>query len=184
MGLLKTHILGSIAQHRSINEVVLDFSTHEFNLSRQRQLNLLLKETMPFHLVILRLLLSTISITTVLYSARAFQFPQELFNFTSSYVTIENPSISPVSSVSSAYSISPSQSHAPTLPPRTTSSPFPFPLAPALFVIGDSSVDSGTNNYLFTFARADRLPYGRDFDTHRPTGRFCNGRIPVDYLGK
>lgn len=56
-------------------------------------------------------------------------------------------------------------------------------LAPALFVIGDSSVDSGNNNYLGTFARADRPPYGRDFDTHRPTGRFCNGRIPVDYLG-
>jgi hypothetical protein len=57
------------------------------------------------------------------------------------------------------------------------------PLAPALFVIGDSSVDSGTNNFLGTFARADRLPYGRDFDTHQPTGRFSNGRIPVDYLG-
>ncbi|KAK4490802.1 hypothetical protein RD792_001516 [Penstemon davidsonii] len=56
------------------------------------------------------------------------------------------------------------------------------PLAPALFVIGDSSVDCGTNNFLGTFARADRLPYGRDFDTHQPTGRFCNGRIPVDYL--
>lgn len=54
---------------------------------------------------------------------------------------------------------------------------------PALFVIGDSSVDSGTNNFLGTLARADRLPYGRDFDTHRPTGRFSNGRIPVDYLG-
>ncbi|WOH11661.1 hypothetical protein DCAR_0831151 [Daucus carota subsp. sativus] len=53
---------------------------------------------------------------------------------------------------------------------------------PALFVIGDSSVDSGTNNFLGTLARADRLPYGRDFDTHRPTGRFSNGRIPVDYL--
>ncbi|CAI9094331.1 OLC1v1030054C1 [Oldenlandia corymbosa var. corymbosa] len=53
---------------------------------------------------------------------------------------------------------------------------------PALFVIGDSSVDCGTNNFLGTFARADRLPYGRDFDTHQPTGRFCNGRIPVDYL--
>ncbi|EXB97804.1 GDSL esterase/lipase [Morus notabilis] len=56
------------------------------------------------------------------------------------------------------------------------------PLAPALFVIGDSSVDCGTNNFLPTLARADRLPYGRDFDTHRPTGRFSNGRIPVDYL--
>ncbi|PNX61877.1 GDSL esterase/lipase, partial [Trifolium pratense] len=56
------------------------------------------------------------------------------------------------------------------------------PLAPALFVIGDSSVDSGTNNFLGTFARADRLPYGRDFDTHQPTGRFSNGRIPVDFL--
>ncbi|KAL3635760.1 hypothetical protein CASFOL_020307 [Castilleja foliolosa] len=56
------------------------------------------------------------------------------------------------------------------------------PRAPALFVIGDSSVDCGTNNFLGTFARADRQPYGRDFDTHRPTGRFCNGRIPVDYI--
>ncbi|KAJ7952159.1 GDSL esterase/lipase [Quillaja saponaria] len=57
-----------------------------------------------------------------------------------------------------------------------------LPLTPAFFVIGDSSVDCGTNNFLGTFARADHLPYGRDFDTHRPTGRFCNGRIPVDYL--
>ncbi|XP_030530393.2 GDSL esterase/lipase 7 [Rhodamnia argentea] len=61
-------------------------------------------------------------------------------------------------------------------------SPTPGPLAPALFVFGDSSVDCGTNNFLGTLARADRLPYGRDFDTHEPTGRFCNGRIPVDYL--
>lgn len=58
------------------------------------------------------------------------------------------------------------------------------PLAPAFFVIGDSSVDSGTNNFLGTFARADHPPYGRDFDTHQPTGRFSNGRIPVDFLGK
>ncbi|KAK1371597.1 hypothetical protein POM88_037689 [Heracleum sosnowskyi] len=40
----------------------------------------------------------------------------------------------------------------------------------------------GTNNFLGTLARADRLPYGRDFDTHRPTGRFSNGKIPVDFL--
>ncbi|XP_076950635.1 GDSL esterase/lipase At5g08460-like [Bidens hawaiensis] len=62
------------------------------------------------------------------------------------------------------------------------SPPLPPPPVPALFVIGDSSVDCGTNNFLGTLARADHLPYGRDFDTHRPTGRFSNGRIPVDYL--
>ncbi|XP_078442911.1 SGNH hydrolase-type esterase superfamily protein [Wolffia australiana] len=56
------------------------------------------------------------------------------------------------------------------------------PLAPALFVLGDSTVDCGTNNFLATLARADRLPYGRDFDTHNPTGRFSNGRVIVDYL--
>lgn len=65
---------------------------------------------------------------------------------------------------------------APTLPPLS-------PSVPAFFIIGDSSVDCGNNNFLGTLARADRLPYGRDFDTHQPTGRFCNGRIPVDYLG-
>ncbi|CAH9089632.1 unnamed protein product [Cuscuta epithymum] len=66
-------------------------------------------------------------------------------------------------------------------PAPSPSFPSP-PLVPALFVIGDSSVDCGTNNFLGTFARADRPPYGRDFDTHQPTGRFSNGRIPVDYL--
>ncbi|KAG0446872.1 hypothetical protein HPP92_028639 [Vanilla planifolia] len=59
----------------------------------------------------------------------------------------------------------------------------PSSLAPAFFVLGDSTVDSGTNNFLGTLARADRFPYGRDFDTHRPTGRFSNGRIIVDSLG-
>ncbi|KAJ4950283.1 hypothetical protein NE237_027115 [Protea cynaroides] len=68
----------------------------------------------------------------------------------------------------------------PSRSPNTTTSN--TSMVPALFVIGDSSVDCGTNNYLGTFARADRSPYGRDFDTHKPTGRFCNGRIPVDFL--
>ncbi|KAJ8451124.1 hypothetical protein Cgig2_026933 [Carnegiea gigantea] len=66
--------------------------------------------------------------------------------------------------------------------PFSVLSPSSSPLAPALFVIGDSSVDCGNNNFLGTFARADRPPYGRDFDTHRPSGRFSNGRVPVDYL--
>ncbi|GAY56668.1 hypothetical protein CUMW_173650 [Citrus unshiu] len=45
----------------------------------------------------------------------------------------------------------------------------------AFFVFGDSLVDSGNNNYLATTARADAPPYGIDFPTHRPTGRFSNG---------
>ncbi|XP_062018090.1 GDSL esterase/lipase At5g08460-like [Rosa rugosa] len=62
-----------------------------------------------------------------------------------------------------------------SIPPKT-------PLVPGLFVIGDSSVDSGTNNFLGTLTRADCLPYGRYFDTHEPTGWFYNGRIPIDYI--
>ncbi|GJR12330.1 GDSL esterase/lipase LTL1-like protein [Tanacetum coccineum] len=47
--------------------------------------------------------------------------------------------------------------------------------ARAFFVFGDSLVDSGNNNYLATSARADAPPYGIDYPTHRPTGRFSNG---------
>nr|XP_016510077.1 PREDICTED: GDSL esterase/lipase At5g08460-like [Nicotiana tabacum] len=93
----------------------------------------------------------------------ALIYPQDL---------ITHDSVFDFSPFSPSFSISP----APIFPPTIE------PLVPALFVIGDSSVDCGTNNFLGTFARADRLPYGRDFDTHQPTGRFCNGRIPVDYL--
>lgn len=45
----------------------------------------------------------------------------------------------------------------------------------AFFVFGDSLVDNGNNNYLITTARADAPPYGIDFPTHMPTGRFSNG---------
>lgn len=45
----------------------------------------------------------------------------------------------------------------------------------AFFVFGDSLVDNGNNNYLATSARADSPPYGIDYPTHRPTGRFSNG---------
>lgn len=47
--------------------------------------------------------------------------------------------------------------------------------ARAFFVFGDSLVDNGNNNYLLTSARADSPPYGVDYPTHRPTGRFSNG---------
>lgn len=47
--------------------------------------------------------------------------------------------------------------------------------AKTFFVFGDSLVDNGNNNYLFTTARADAPPYGIDYPSHRPTGRFSNG---------
>ncbi|XP_021898290.1 GDSL esterase/lipase LTL1-like [Carica papaya] len=47
--------------------------------------------------------------------------------------------------------------------------------ARAFFVFGDSLVDNGNNDYLATTARADNYPYGIDYPTRRPTGRFSNG---------
>jgi hypothetical protein len=54
--------------------------------------------------------------------------------------------------------------------------------ARAFFVFGDSLVDNGNNNYLATTARADSPPYGVDFPTHRPTGRFSNGLNIPDFI--
>ncbi|PWZ22968.1 GDSL esterase/lipase EXL3 [Zea mays] len=56
------------------------------------------------------------------------------------------------------------------------------PLAPALIVFGDSIVDPGNNNDIRTIIKADFPPYGTDFQNHRATGRFCNGRIPTDFI--
>ncbi|XP_010524958.1 PREDICTED: GDSL esterase/lipase At5g18430 [Tarenaya hassleriana] len=56
--------------------------------------------------------------------------------------------------------------------------------ARAFFVFGDSLVDSGNNNYLVTTARADSPPYGIDFPTRRPTGRFSNGLNLPDLISQ
>ncbi|XP_015623171.1 GDSL esterase/lipase 7 isoform X2 [Oryza sativa Japonica Group] len=93
----------------------------------------------------------------------------------------------PLSAPPRCCSAAPASSPPPSPPPSpaaAAAAPRRTPLVPALFVIGDSTADVGTNNYLGTLARADREPYGRDFDTRRPTGRFSNGRIPVDYIEK
>lgn len=57
------------------------------------------------------------------------------------------------------------------------------PLVPALCIFGDSVVDVGNNNNLSTLIKANFPPYGRDFVTHRPTGRFCNGKLATDFTG-
>ncbi|KAJ8769107.1 hypothetical protein K2173_000882 [Erythroxylum novogranatense] len=57
------------------------------------------------------------------------------------------------------------------------------PQFPAMFVFGDSLVDHGNNNLLIgSFAKANYLPYGIDF-SGGPTGRFCNGKTIIDFLG-
>ena len=71
---------------------------------------------------------------------------------------------------------------------------FPFPLAsvlsfnsseyiPAIYVFGDSLLDSGNNNHIRTKSKANFPPYGIDFDD-KPTGRFTNGKTVVDYIGE
>lgn len=109
------------------------------------------------------LIVAILFLVTIFSNSKALLFPKELYNVSSNQISInvDKPSSSLPSLI-----------------------PWPSPLVPALFIIGDSTVDCGNNNFLGTLARADRPPYGRDFDTHNPTGRFCNGRIPVDYLGK
>ncbi|KAJ7976026.1 GDSL esterase/lipase [Quillaja saponaria] len=58
------------------------------------------------------------------------------------------------------------------------------PIVPALIIFGDSVVDVGNNNNLFTLVKANFPPYGRDFVTHRPTGRFCNGKLATDFTAE
>ncbi|KAK1277862.1 GDSL esterase/lipase [Acorus gramineus] len=54
-------------------------------------------------------------------------------------------------------------------------------LVPATIIFGDSVVDVGNNNNLYTLMKANFPPYGRDFVNHLPTGRFCNGKLATDF---
>ncbi len=53
---------------------------------------------------------------------------------------------------------------------------------PGYFVLGDSTLDVGENNYLPNAYHANFPPYGETF-FHRPTGRFSNGRNMGDFIG-
>ncbi|GAB2235819.1 hypothetical protein Droror1_Dr00026260 [Drosera rotundifolia] len=58
------------------------------------------------------------------------------------------------------------------------------PLVPMLCIFGDSVVDVGNNNGLYTLIKANFPPYGRDFVTHKPTGRFSNGKLATDFTAE
>ena len=55
---------------------------------------------------------------------------------------------------------------------------------PATFIFGDSLVDVGNNDYIFTLASANHKPYGIDTPDQVATGRFCNGKIIPDLVSK
>ncbi|XP_019451700.1 PREDICTED: GDSL esterase/lipase At1g71691-like [Lupinus angustifolius] len=50
-----------------------------------------------------------------------------------------------------------------------------------MYVFGDSSVDSGNNNNRNTMAKANKYPYGIDFN-NKSTGRFTNGKTFADLI--
>lgn len=54
----------------------------------------------------------------------------------------------------------------------------------AVLVFGDSTVDSGNNNFVKTIFKGNFAPYGKDFPNQQPTGRFSNGRLSTDFIGK
>ncbi|PWA44048.1 Lipase, GDSL [Artemisia annua] len=61
-----------------------------------------------------------------------------------------------------------------TLPPNVT--------VPAVIAFGDSIVDQGANNHLKTLIKANFLPYGKEFQGGKPTGRFSNNKTPADMI--
>ncbi|KAH7556952.1 hypothetical protein JRO89_XS11G0016500 [Xanthoceras sorbifolium] len=55
---------------------------------------------------------------------------------------------------------------------------------PALYVFGDSTVDSGNNNFLSSTSKANYSPFGIDFVDGKATGRFSNGRTKADFIAQ
>ncbi|KAL6003045.1 hypothetical protein ACLOJK_023268 [Asimina triloba] len=57
------------------------------------------------------------------------------------------------------------------------------PKIPAILIFGDSTVDTGNNDYITTtVVKANFPPYGVSFPNHLPTGRFSDGRLVPDFL--
>ncbi|GER27956.1 GDSL esterase/lipase [Striga asiatica] len=59
-----------------------------------------------------------------------------------------------------------------------------MPKVTAMYVFGDSLIDNGNNiPFVNSVAKAKYWPYGIDYEKG-PNGRFCNGKILVDYIGE
>ncbi|KAJ4826611.1 hypothetical protein Tsubulata_038513 [Turnera subulata] len=55
------------------------------------------------------------------------------------------------------------------------------PKFPTILAFGDSTLDTGNNNYVKTLVKADSYPYGLEFPNHFPTGRFSDGKLVTDF---
>ncbi|XVF11627.1 hypothetical protein REPUB_Repub08aG0043500 [Reevesia pubescens] len=56
------------------------------------------------------------------------------------------------------------------------------PKFPAILFFGDSTVDTGNNNYIKTLFKAMMPPYGENYPGHIPTGRFSDGKVVSDFV--
>ncbi|KAG7642563.1 GDSL lipase/esterase [Arabidopsis suecica] len=57
------------------------------------------------------------------------------------------------------------------------------PLFPAILIFGDSTADTGNNNYYSQAVfKANHLPYGVDLPGHEANGRFSNGKLISDVI--
>ncbi|OUZ99141.1 Lipase [Macleaya cordata] len=52
----------------------------------------------------------------------------------------------------------------------------------AVFAFGDSTLDTGNNDFISTLFQGNHMPYGRDFPGFSASGRFTNGRLIPDFL--
>ena len=58
-------------------------------------------------------------------------------------------------------------------------------VVPAIYMFGGSTADVGNNNFLpGNGPKANFAPFGIDFPGRKPTGRFSNGYVGIDYLGE
>ena len=56
-------------------------------------------------------------------------------------------------------------------------------LPSTVLIFGDSTMDTGNNNYIKTILKGNFLPYGQNFPGNiPPTGRFSNGKLVPDFL--
>ncbi|KAA0059942.1 GDSL esterase/lipase [Cucumis melo var. makuwa] len=53
---------------------------------------------------------------------------------------------------------------------------------PSILIFGDSTVDTGNNNFISTIFKANYSPYGADFPGHVATGRFSDGKLIPDMV--